>query len=401
MILLGSFLHREELADLLGRALEDRFTPDDARRLKVLVNLNAFAAREWSDHFAAQIFTALHGVEPPSFVASSKAQLKDLVVQAPPVRSRRIDELLSRYRQFPEDFYRETPYDGRIFTLGEPPRYVGSRRIKRVRRIAEKSARRLVDYMYEQIRQRADELAADRARLLGIPKDQLITPREEMAAEFAHAERRVLKSIRDRLFLAAMPHFPIDDVVGIRILADADLAGRFDAWLADCPDLSIVDEKRFSGDFVGRNMVVAYRLPMGVLADRRPTDEQAERFLNRGVAPDRAALDEECRTFLATCEGHVRFEVLLIDYEQLLESEIGRSMHEAHILDQRDSATYKGRLAANVEALMAWLFAYALSPATNFDELPIKLRGTYLPDYFDRIHRRLYDLPHGQTGLTM
>ena len=401
MILLGSFLHRDELADLLGRALEDRFTADDALRLKVIVNLNAYAARTWSDAFATELFHALHGVSLPCFPATSKGEMKDLIVDNPPIRTPRIDELLGRYRQFPEDFYRETPYDGMLFTIDDPPRYAGSRRIKRVRRIAEKSARRLIDYMYEQIRQRADELASERARRLGIPKDQLITPEEEMAAEFKHAELRVLKSIREHLFVAAMPHFNIDDVVGIRVLADAELTGRFDQWLADRPDLSIVDEKSFSGDFVGRNMVVAYRLPRERLRLAAPTGEHAERLISRGVAPDLASLNAVYRRFVDEAEGHVRFEVLLIDYEQLLESEIGRSMHEGHVLDQRENQVYKGRLATNVEALMNWLFAYALSQCTTFDSLPIQMRGTYLPDYFDRIHRRLYDPPHGQHGLTM
>jgi hypothetical protein len=401
VILLGSFLHRDELDDLLGRALEDRFTAADARRLKVIVNLNAYAARTWSDAFATELFQALHGVELACSPATCKSALKDLIVANPPVHNRRVDELLTRYAQFPEDFYRETPYDGMIFTTDDPPRYGGSRRIKRVRRIAEKSARRLVDYMYDQIRQRADELASERARRLGIPKDQLITPVEEMAAEFTHAERRVLKSIREHLFVAAMPHFHIDDVVGIRVLADADLAERFDAWLGDRPDLSVVDEKRFSGDFVGRNMVLAYRLPLDRLRRAVPTGEHADRLISRGVAPDQATLEAEYLRFVDGAEGHVRFEVLLIDYEQLLESEIGRSMHEAHVLDQRENQVYKGRLATNVEALMNWLFAFALSPCTSFDELPIRMRGTYLPDYFDRIHRRLYELPHGQHGLTM
>jgi hypothetical protein len=143
------------------------------------------------------------------------------------------------------------------------------------------------------------------------------------------------------------------------------------------------------------------RLPLDRLRRAVPTGEHADRLISRGVAPDQATLEAEYLRFVDGAEGHVRFEVLLIDYEQLLESEIGRSMHEAHVLDQRENQVYKGRLATNVEALMNWLFAFALSPCTSFDELPIRMRGTYLPDYFDRIHRRLYELPHGQHGLTM
>ncbi|MBP7125958.1 hypothetical protein KBD49_06305 [Myxococcota bacterium] len=401
MILLGSFLHRETLAELVGKALEDRFGEQDAVLWKRLVSLNAWAVRVWSDRFASDLFLALYGQVPPSFPASTKAELKDLVVANPPVRSPRIDELIEAYRRFPEDFYRETPYDGRVFTLGDPPRYVGSRRIKRVRRIAEKTSRRLIDYLFDQIRQRADELAEERARRMGVQKERLVTPPDEMAREFAHAERRVLKSIRDRLFVAAMPLFHIDDIVGVRVLMEDGLRDPFARWLESHPDLSVVDEKHFTGNFRGNNMVVALRLPMDRIREFPVPSEVAERWVIRGVVPRKEDADGLWKEFLDGSEGHVRLELLQVDYEGLLESEIGRSMHEAHILEQRENAAYKGRLATNLEALMDWLLAYALSPVRTFEGIPIVLRGTYLPDYFDRIHRRLYQPAAGNTGLTL
>lgn len=401
MVLLGSFLHREALADLVGKALEDRFDARDAVLWKRLVSLNAWAVRIWSDHFAEDLFRALYGQVPPSFPAYTKAELKDLAVANPPVRTPRIDQLINAYRAFPEDFYRETPYDGRVFTLGDPPRYIGSRRIKRVRRIAEKTSRRLIDYLFDQIRQRADELAEERARRLGVQKERLVTPPDEMAREFAHAERRVLKSIRDRLFVAAMPLFHIDDIVGVRVLMENGLRERFARWLESHPDLSIVDEKHFTGNFRGKNMVVALRLPMEQVRKVSVPREVADRWVTRGVIAGREEADGLWRDFLDGSEGHVRLELLQVDYEGLLESEIGRSMHEAHILEQRENAAYKGRLATNLEALMDWLLAYALCPARPFEGIPIVLRGTYLPDYFDRLHRRLYQPPAGNTGLTL
>lgn len=401
MILLGSFLHHEELAEILGRALEDRLFPEDARRLKLLINLNSFAIRSYSTLFATELFREIFGSGVGTVAATEKSVMKDLIVGNPHYLNPRIIELIDGYQRFPEDYYRETPYDGMLFTTGDPPRYQGSRRIKRIRRIAEKSARRLIDYIYEQIRQRADELAAERARHLGIPKERLVTPEAEMAAEFAHAERRVLKSIRDDLFVAAMPYFHIDDVMGIRIVVTEESARLFDDYLASRPDLSIVDEKRFSGDFRGRNMVVAYRLPTDAMLAELPDDVFCANMVSRGVAASGSEIHALYRKFVTSAEGYVRFEILLIDYEQLLESEIGRSMHEDHVRAQRDAQVYTGRLAQNTEALMYFLFAFALSNRGDFGEMPIKLRGTYLPDYFERVQRRLYGLPSGALSLTM
>ena len=401
MILLGSFLHHEELADILGRAIEDRLHPEDAPRLKVILNLNTYVVRLYSNWFAERLFRNVLGEGVQYRAARTKGELKDLLVANPHYLNERVKELIARYRRYPEDYFRETPYEGRVFTTGDPPRYAGSRRIKRVRRIAEKCGRRIVDYIFLQIRRRADELADERAHRLGVPRDQLITPPEQMVAEFEHAERRVLKAIRDGLFVAAMPQFYIDDVVGMRILTTPANGQRVDEYLASCTDVSIVDEKRFSGDFNGRNSVVVWRLPREELVAHPPSESLAEAFLARHVAPDRAALDALYRDFIRSDNGHVRFEILTLDYEAVLESEIGRSMHEDHVRAQRDKVEYTGRLAQNVEALMVYLFAFAQSPLSEIPETPIKLRGTYLPDYLQSLLRELYAPGAPHIGFTL
>jgi len=400
MILLGSFLHHEELAEVLGRGLEDRLVPGDAARLKVILNLNSYPVRLSSYSFAHRLFRNLLGDGVERLHARTKGELKDLLVTSPHYTNERIDELIARYRRFPEDYYRETPYEGLIFSTGDPPRYEGSRRIKRIRRISEKCARRIIDYMLEQIRRRADELAIERASRLGIPKDKLITPPDEMVAEFAHAERRVLKSIRDGLLVAAMPHFYIDDIVGIRILTTPANTPRVDDYLASCTDLSIVDEKRFSGAFNGRNRVVVWRLPKEELLARPPSEDVCQTLIARRVGNSSAEIRAIYDEFIRTDVGHVRFEILTLDYEQVLESEIGKSMHEDHIRAQRERAEYGGRLAQNVESLMIYLFAFAQSVRVNLEQMPIKLRGTYLPDHLASLLRDL-DAPNApHLGLT-
>lgn len=401
MVLLGSMLHREELADILGRAIEDRLEPDDPTRLKRIVNLNSYAMRAWSTYFAMRLFEAVRGSDVQTVSVRTKGELKDLIIANPYYLTPRIETLINRYRRYSEDFYRETPYEGLIFVQGEPPRYVGSRRIKRVRRVAEKCSRRLIDYLFEQIRRRADELAEERARHHGIPRELLITPPDEMAAEFQHAERRVLKSIRQGQFLATMPQFFIDDVVGIRVLVSPEVAPRVQEYLASHPDLDVVDEKRFSGNFVGLNRVLSYRVPVDEVVKEPPTDAACDVLVQRRVAGDVGEARRLCREFVTSGEGEVRFEILLINFEELMESEVGRSMHEEHILEQREKQEYQGRLARNIEALMAFLFAFALSPKPTFERLPIQVGGSYLDDYLDSVMRSLFSCTTGTLGLTL
>jgi hypothetical protein len=401
MILLGSLLHRQELAEIFGRAIENRMLPSDASRLKFLLNMNSYAMRVWSTAFATEVMKAIRGDEIQVVPMATKGQLKDLLVSNPHYLTPRIEELVNRYRRFPQDFYRETPFEGLVFVHNDPPRYAGSCRIKRIRRVAEKCARRLIDYIFEQVRQKADELAEQRAKALSIPKESLITPPEEMAAEFLHAERRVLKSIRSGLFVAAMPQFYIDDVVGIRIVVSPENESKVKEYLLSHKDLSLVDERVFSGSFVGHNMVFAYKLNSETLLKLSPDDRALSVLQARCVTKDPEECQNRYREFVLQGEGHVRFEVLLMNFEELIESEIGRSMHEEHILEQREKQEYRGRLARNVEALMLFLFAFAQSPKPDLEKLPIVIDGSYLDDYFDMAYRSLF-MPQPYTlGLTM
>jgi len=401
MILLGSFLHRHELAEIIGRALEDRSREDDAYRIKVIVNFNSYLVRLYTNHLAAQIFNSILPGEVNSFSAKTKGILKDLIVKHPPCTNKRVNELIAQYNRFPQDFYRETPFEGLIFVNGDPPVYVGSRRIKRIRRIAEKCARRIMDYITDQIEQRAEEISAERASDLGIPKERLIISDDEMIKEYQHAERRVLKSIRNGAFVAAMPQFFIDDIVGLRILIDDASADRVNDYISSNRDFTIVEEKEFSGRFNARNMVVIYRLDKEMLLENPPSEEACRVLVSRGVAAKPEEIEDHYRKFVSTAEEYVRFEILLNDYQELLESEIGLSMHEEHIRTQRERPEYSTHLAQNVEALMVFLFAYSLSARTIFKDLPIKLSGTYLPDYFETVLRSLYITPTGSLGLTM
>jgi len=74
----------------------------------------------------------------------------------------------------------------------------------------------------------------------------------------------------------------------------------------------------------------------------------------------------------------------------MLESEIGRSMHEDRILTQRQNQQYQGSLARNIEYLLDYFFRFALSTTKELHEVPIQLWVRYMPDYIDQILQRLY-----------
>ncbi|MGE5311841.1 MAG: hypothetical protein ACM3MN_08875, partial [Nitrospirota bacterium] len=86
-------------------------------------------------------------------------------------------------------------------------------------------------------------------------------------------------------------------------------------------------------------------------------------------------------------------ELILSTFPDMVESELGNSLHEERIIVQRDNKIYKGYIPMNVEFIIEYLLAVGMSPRVSIDHLPIKLWGRYLPDtVLDEI-RALYRVP--------
>jgi len=111
----------------------------------------------------------------------------------------------------------------------------------------------------------------------------------------------------------------------------------------------------------------------------------------RGVSQEN--IQEDFARFLVTGSNSVQVDLILTTFEELIESEIGRSMHESRIFHQRQQQTYFGNIPTNVEYIIEYLLAVALSPVVFIDEIPIKIWGRYLPDSLSYSIRKLYNMP--------
>ncbi len=397
MLLIEGFTHRELLAELISRWTVDRPRPGDVLLLKRIVNFNFYATRLWVDHLARRLLRGLHEVEPSWTRIRTKGQLKDFAVSHPTYRDPRIEELLARYRRWPEDFYRETPIDGGFYTVQRAggPVLVGSTRVKRSRRIAEKGARRMVDFIHARIRASAEELARERALSRGVPYERLLTSQAEMVDEYLHAERRVIKSVKQGTILGALAPLSIPDVAGIKLIVEDEHSERLSGLLESVGDCRVVEEEVHRGRYNATNLRVVHRLPKELLLAHPPRGFAAEVLARRGLP--RETMDADWRAFVEASEPEVGVEVIASSFREFLESEIGRCIHEERVLSMRVQPSYTGHLATNVFYLMDFLFALCRGPALrDMEQVPIKLWVKYMPETIDQIRGELF-LPHVLT----
>jgi len=390
MIRLNSFLHRDTLADITGRWLCDRLEPGDVRTLKELVNYNCLLAPLVLDDVASSIFTEMVGPPVQSFAASTKGALKDFLAAHPPHTSHRIEEMIRRYQKYPQDFYRETPFDGRVYhkTTEDAVRFLGSTRRKRFKRIAEKSARRIIDYVFAQIKEEAETLAHERALQLGVPMDRLITPVSKQEEEFVHAERRIIKRIRTGQFINDMPLLDINDVFGVKAMCEDVDVQKLTGLLERHPRLHILECELHSGSYNSVNMTVRYTVDRDMLRRSPPSGRPLEKLVARGITAEDALRGFE--RFVDEAEDDLTLEVIASNYLEGLESEIGRSMHEERILSQRAQEQYCGSLANNVAALLEFMWSLRRHPSDQLEDIPIKLWIKYMPDYYETVMKGTY-----------
>jgi len=393
MLTITSYLHRGALQYLIRRWMYNQAEPTDAAAITRLVHFNNAFVSRYLRVFAELIFSQLHDGPLQMQQSRRKADLKDAIVDRCRVANARIDEMLAGYRAEPGKYYRETPFHGMLYYVQRPngPVMVGSSRIKRVRRLAEKTARRIIDHVFTSIKDRAELLARERAMRAGVPVAALITSPDQMIAEFLGAESRLLDDLKMNRPMLTDETMVIQDVAGIKVIVEDDQRARLLEKIAGLQQCRLVEIEEHKGNYNAVNLIVRYQPDRETLVAAPLSATTCELMRMRGMAPEQS--HHQFKQFVLTAEDYVHVEVIVCNYQEMLESELGRCMHEDRILQQRITQQYNGQLARNIEFLMAYLFAFAASPRTELGELPIRLWDRYLPDYFDEVLMGLYDFP--------
>jgi hypothetical protein len=396
MITITSFLHRELLSDVIRRWMYGETRPEDSDRVVRLVYFNRVFVFRYLSIVARRIFSGLHGGAVYFYPVNTKGGLKDAIIAEPPYHNERIDALIEGYRLNPGRFYRETPFHGFLYFKNEHGKkiYLGSSRIKRARRLAEKGARRIIDQMYEGIKNKADSMANKRAAFLGIPREELKTSPAEMEEEFFRAEEQLLEDLREKKPIAGDGEIPpINDVAGIKIILEPFGEKKLMDLLSGMNDCRIVENERHSGRYNATNLIIRFKPPRKDIVSLPLSEDVISSMQARGYSPYEA--NQSFKEFVLSGEEDVFLEIILSDYQEMLESEIGVGMHEDRIIEQRLKQLYRGPLAKNIGYLMEYLFAFPAGNHRELGELPVKLWNRYLPDYFDEVLKELFHIPPG------
>lgn len=390
---LSSFVHRESLFQLTHRWLCGRLQPNDGLLVTRILICDGFVLGETLDALMRKLLRVVHSEPPRVERVQFKGEIREAICRSTRDPDPRVSELVQDYRRRPEFYYRDVPINGAM-ALDPEGRLLGLYRLKRPRRIAEKANRYLANWIFEVVQARARRLAEERARVLRVPLELLVTPEEEMAREFIQAEEAIARAFREGTIQMDRAALTIQDVGGIKIVADEDSWERIREAIEGDADLEVTHTEEHSGDYKARSLVL--RLPWDRHKVTRAFVENRswEHYANRGIPQEE--LREGIEPWLKDAAPDLEVEVIFSTFLDMVESELGCCIHEERILAQRDTKVYKGYIPTNVEFLIEYLFSVGLSPKTRIDSLPIVLWGRYLPETMISHIRELYGV--GENG---
>jgi hypothetical protein len=387
---LSSFIHRDHLFDIAERWLLGWLEPDDALRITQILICDGFVLGQTLETMVKVLLERVYGKVFRQKRIQFKGQLRDAICSSPLDGSARVYELVGLYNTNPEFFYREAPINGSIYINGDN-RLLGLYRIKRPRRIAEKANRYVANWIFGLVQNRAKEMARERAKDHNLSLEELITPKNLMDSEFVSAEKDVAQMFKENNIRLDKSALTIHDVGGIKIVAARENLSLLERELSEQLNIRVNDRESFSGNYQATSLVIEVAWEPDHVC-RRYMDMRAWRkYLNRGLSE--TELKKGLEPLLEGAKPTLSFELILSTFPDMVESELGNSLHEERIVAQRDNKLYKGYIPMNVEFLIEYLLAIGVCPHTHIEQLPIKIWGRYLPDTVIDHIRALYGMP--------
>lgn len=390
-----SFIHRETLFEIAGRWFCDLLSPEDGLRLTQILISDGFVLGETLQTVASFLLGTIYDSPFSMQRIYLKGELRDMLCRDGYTGNGRVAELIRLYKKEPDFFYKEVPIHG-VVCLDGKDRLIGVYRIKRPRRIAEKANRYVANWIFKMVQGSARRMAERRAASFGIPLEKLLTTEAEMVHEFVKAEEAIAGDFRQGKIDFDKTAMAINDVAGIKIVADDDRLSLLEERLTRHPILKIVERATHQGDYEARSFILEMPWDREQVCRAFLTSRAWEAYRGRGI-PDEV-LREGLEPFLKEAEPTLRIELILSTFPAMVESELGVSIHEGRIMAQRENKVYHGYIPMNVELLIEYLLAVGLSPEIRIERLPVKLWGRYLPDTISLHIRQLYRLP-AQEGI--
>ncbi len=380
---ISAFPHRDELFEITNRWLSDQLEEADPIKITRIITYDSFIAWETLQEFIGDLIPLLFDGTVSLRAITSKRELKDFLCRSGHRRTTRIQALIGDYLRTPEYYYNSSPIAGLIYH-DECDRIVSMCRFKRIKRTAEKASRYASEFIHREVLAAAHPSLSKR-----LPNEVLEDP--GVLADLVRAEKKVMAQIQENGLRLPVEIMTIRDVLGMKIVIDRPDEAELETAILSLPGIDIIEKERHTGMYNAVHYIIDVPLDLLKLHQKFRSVASAMNLPSRGLPV--SGIPDDFISFSATGHGTIQIDLIVTTFKELVESEIGRSMHEKRIFDQRQQQRFYGNIPKNIEYIIEYLLAVGLSPAVHIDEIPIKIWGRYLPDTLGFSVRQLFNMP--------
>lgn len=370
---LSAFPHRDDLYHITNRWLSDALEPEHPLVITRIVSYDSFAAWETLLRFISALHDSVVHDTVERKKINLKKDLKDSICHTGIQPTERTRTLISAYMKMPELYYIRSPITGYIY-YDSRHRIISLCRFKRIRRIAEKMSRYASRYLF------GEEPHPD-----GIFQ-QPVAPEYRL-----ESEKQLMSRLKTTGIQLPVEAVSIKDVLGMKLIDYGNGQILLESFLSFYPGTRIMEKEYHTGSYNAVHYLVDLKLDPDYLIRRFLTNTHRNEFARRGLPEEH--LNEDFARFIVTGSNSVQLDLILTSFEELVESEIGRSMHETRIYRQRCRQRLYGNIPMNIEYIIEFMLTVGLSPTLVIDEIPIKLWGRNLEDTLYYNIRKLYNIP--------
>ncbi len=380
---ISAFPHREELFEITNRWLSDQLEPADPLKITRIITYDSFMAWELIQDFISDLLPLLFAGSVRIKPITTKKELKDFLCRSAHRRTVGIEALIKDYLRTPEYYYNSSPIAGLIFH-DDREHILSLCRFKRIKRTAEKASRYASEYIHQEVLKAAHPSLSKR-----LPSEVFEDP--GVLAELIRAEKKVMAQIQENGLRLPKEIMTIRDVLGMKVVIDQSDESGLESALLSLPGLDIVEKERHTGMYNAVHYLLEVPVDTDKMQGRFQSAVPALKLASRGLAVD--GIENDFKIFSSTGLNTIQIDLIVTSFKELVESEIGRSMHEKRIFDQRQQQRFYGNIPKNIEYIIEYLLAVGLSPSIHIDEIPIKIWGRYLPDTLGFSVRQLFNMP--------
>ncbi|MDD2388854.1 MAG: hypothetical protein PHP23_03870 [Desulfobacterales bacterium] len=378
---LSAFSHRDRLYHITNQWLSNQLEPAHPLIITRIISYDSFAAWQTLLRFIDALHRHITRDKLEKTVLHQKKDLKDYLCSSCVHPTKRIRSLISDYMNMPEFYYIGSPIMGYSYHDSHQ-RLISLCRFKRIKRIAEKVSRYAARYIFEKMLNSA-----------GIAYQK---PENDMAhylfcENLIQSEQQIMLRIKEHGLQLPVEVTTIKDVLGMKLIDYGNGENLLESFFSRYSGAQLLEKEIHSGIYNAKHYLVDLKLDSDYLIKKFSHEADHVKFTQRGLPSKQQ--NEDFAVFMRDGSDTIQLDLILTSFEELIESEIGRSMHENRIFRQRRQQRLFGNIPVNIEYIVEYLLSVGLSATLHIDEIPIKLWGRYLEDTLNYNIQNLYNAP--------